>query len=313
MHKNVFKAIGFLSILTVLLILSSLIVRPKNNDKESGMYMPDANGILAEKKNTIDALFIGDSLIYTSILPTKLYEDHGFTSYDLSTPAQRLYDSYEYLLKALDTQKPSIVFIESNGFFREFSVGSALKAKVSRYLPVITYHNRWKSLKWNDFTKKPEYSWINYNKGYRGTDKVKSPTDIKDYMEKKKEKKKILDIDKYYIELILDLCKENDIEVVLLSTPSMKSYNYAKYVRMKDFSKEHGLEYIDFNLDIDVKIDWQTDTADRGDHLNYSGAKKVTEYIGKVLKEKKFVDHRGDERYKDWDDSLAKFKEVFND
>ncbi len=312
MLKNVFKAGAFISILIVLLILTSLVLRPKNNDKESGMYMSDANGILAEKDNTVDALFIGDSLIYTSILPMKLYEDYGFTSYDLSTPAQRLYDSYEYLLKALKKQKPSVVFIESNCFFRDFSVGSALKAKVSKYLPVITYHDRWKSLTWEDFTRKPEYTWINYNKGYRGTDKIKSPKDIKNYMVKKKEKKKILNIDKYYIDLIFETCKENGIEVILLSTPSMKSYNYAKYGKMKEFSEAYGLEYIDFNLDVDVKIDWKTDTADKGDHLNYYGAKKVTEYIGKILKEKNLVDHRGDERYKDWDESLTKFKEVFS-
>ena len=67
--KNIIKALTFLFILSILLIGSSRILEPKNNDKESGMATPDANGFLAEKENTIDVLFIGDSLIYTSILP----------------------------------------------------------------------------------------------------------------------------------------------------------------------------------------------------------------------------------------------------
>ncbi len=309
--KNFIKAIGFLTILLVLLYGSSVVLRPKNNDEKSGFYRPDVNGFLAEKENTIDALFIGDSLIYTSILPMRLYENYGFTSYDLSTPAQKLYESYDYLQQALERQKPSIVFIESNCLFRDFKIESALGAKVTKVLPVFTYHNRWKTLTWNDFVEKPEYTWINFKKGYKGTDKIKSPKDIKDYMVKKNEKKKIFDIDKFYIEKIFDLCEKNDIEVVLLSTPSMKSYNYPKYLRMKEFSEKYKLEYLDFNLDIDIGIDWREDTADRGDHLNFHGAKKVTDYIGKVLEQKKLVNHRGDERYEDWEKSLVKYRKYF--
>lgn len=242
----------------------------------------------------------------------KLWEDHGFTSYDLSTPAQRLYDSYEYLSLALEKQHPSIVFLESNCFFREFSIGSAIKSKISKYLPIFTYHNRWKSLTWDDFKKAPKYTWINPNKGYRGSVDIKSPKTFKDYMVKKNERKKILDIDKLYIDKIFDLCKKNDIEIVLLSSPSMKSYNYKKYSRIKELKDSYKVEYLDFNLDIDVGIDWSRDTSDRGDHLNYNGAKKVTEYIGNYLKEKNFIDHRNDDKYKDWDESLIKYKETFN-
>lgn len=310
--KNIIKALTFLFILSILLIGSSRILEPKNNDKESGMATPDANGFLAEKENTIDVLFIGDSLIYTSILPMKLWEDYGITSYDLATPAQKLYDSYSFLERALSKQEPSIVFIESNCLFRDFGLDSALKSRVEKYLPVIAYHNRWKSLKKEDFYKKPDYTWINFKKGYKGTDKIKSPSDYKDYMVKKGEKKKIFDIDKYYIKMMIELCKKNNIEVVLLSTPSMKSYNYAKYVMVKEFSNEYNIKHFDFNLDIDVGIDWMEDTSDRGDHLNYHGAKKVTDYIGKILKDKNLPDHRGDERFRDWDESLIQYKKVFN-
>ena len=59
--KIIVRSTAFLSGLTVLLLLTSKILVPKNNAKENGILDPAANGILGEPEQTIDVLFLGDS------------------------------------------------------------------------------------------------------------------------------------------------------------------------------------------------------------------------------------------------------------
>ena len=48
-------------------------------------------------------------------------------------------------------------------------------------------------------------------------------------------------------------------------------------------------------------IDWKSDTLDKGDHLNLSGAHKITDYMITYLQEHYVLpDHRGDEKFTSW-------------
>ena len=75
--KNVIKAIVFFMIFLVLLGVSSYVFVPKNNTTKFGIRQKEANGILGEENNTIDALFVGDSLVYTAISPMVIWEKYG--------------------------------------------------------------------------------------------------------------------------------------------------------------------------------------------------------------------------------------------
>ncbi|NLA69494.1 MAG: hypothetical protein GX852_00425 [Clostridiales bacterium] len=60
----------------------------------------------------------------------------------------------------------------------------------------------------------------------------------------------------------------------------------------------------------EIPIDWQNDTGDKGDHMNYFGAQKVTSYLGKHLAGMGiFVNHKSDQHYKQWDKHLESFNE----
>lgn len=92
--------------------------------------------------------------------------------------------------------------------------------------------------------------------------------------------------------------------------PKHKNWNYQRHNTMEAISKDLGVDYIDTNLlRDDIPIDWKKDTKDKGDHLNYNGAVKMTNYIGKYLDDTKlFKDKRNDPSYDNWNTCLDKFE-----
>ena len=77
-----------------------------------------------------------------------------------------------------------------------------------------------------------------------------------------------------------------------------------------EYAKDNSLTYIDMNLMLDeLGIDWSLDSLDKGDHLNLSGAYKVSDYIGKYLRDNYNIsDHRTDEAYKKWEKTSEKYE-----
>ena len=59
--KLVLRALLFVVILAVLMMVGTHLFHPKNNREDFGMGEMKANGILAEPENTFDVVMIGDS------------------------------------------------------------------------------------------------------------------------------------------------------------------------------------------------------------------------------------------------------------
>ena len=310
--KRIVSCVLFVAILLGLLQVSSLIFQPKSNDKASGIHYPRANGILSEPKDSIDTVFIGDSEVYHSFIPLNIWRDYGITSYDVSSPSQKLVYSMEFLKKTFEKQSPKIVFLETNAIFRKSYFEDEITYKAEQVFPVFRYHDRWKNLQLKDFSATVEYTANENNKGYYFTKKSKPATDkaIKEYMKYSDVSAPILSTNKKYLIEIAKFCKNHGTKLVLISTPSTKNWNYQRHNAMEAFSKDLGVDYIDTNLlRDDIPIDWKKDTKDKGDHLNYNGAVKVTDYIGKYLDDTKlFKDKRNDPSYDNWNTCLDKFE-----
>lgn len=310
--KRIVSCVLFVAILLGLLQVSSLIFQPKSNDKASGIHYPRANGILSEPKDSIDTVFIGDSEVYHSFIPLNIWRDYGITSYDVSSPSQKLVYSMEFLKKTFENQSPKIVFLETNAIFRKSYLEDEITYKAEQIFPVFRYHDRWKNLQLKDFSATVEYTANENNKGYYFTKKSKPATDkaIKEYMKYSDVSAPILSTNRKYLNGIAKFCKNHGVKLVLISTPSTKNWNYQRHNAMEAVSKDLGVDYIDTNLlRDDIPIDWKKDTTDKGDHLNYKGAVKMTNYIGKYLDDTKlFKDKRNDPSYDNWNTCLDKFE-----
>lgn len=310
-YKKYIHVVLFLAVLIAILYYSSMIFVPKNNLDGYGMRDISANGILGEKDETLDVVILGDSEAYSSFSPMEMYHQHGMTSYVCATSGQPLYYTKSLLERTLKTQSPQVVVIETNAIFRNFSSAEPIADKISELLPVFDYHDRWKSLNTDDLTGTVNYTYNNVLKGFNYNTSVLKVQDLKGYMEKTDKKEAIPLFNQYLLDSMVQTCKDQGIEVVLVSTPSPVNWDSRKHNRIEHYASQKNIRYVDLNDQKLVNIDWQKDTRDAGDHLNYSGAKKVTAFLGNYLhKTFHLPDHRQDENYETWKKSWEDYKKI---
>lgn len=309
--KQAAHSIVFIIGLVALLYVSSLILIPRNNGAKDGMQDSSANGILSEKANTIDVLILGDSESYSSMIPLRLWEKQGITAYCCGTPAQKLCYSEEFLHKTFIDQNPKVVILETNAIFRKFSLGNMIVHKADVSMPVFRYHDRWKSLKNHGFGLATKYTYINNAKGYKFTAAIE-PADASRYMKPSSKMATIPSRNRDYIESIKSYCDEKGAELVLVSSPSTVNWKSSRHNSIDKLAKDLDIKYIDMNtMQDEIPIDWQIDTGDKGDHMNYYGAKKVTDYLGKYLSQmNKFTSHKKDDKYNQWEENLINFNKT---
>lgn len=125
------------------------------------------------------------------------------------------------------------------------------------------------------------------------------------------QKEEMPDIVVKYMESIQKLCYKKGAELLLVGTPSPVNCNYRRHNSISAYAESNSLDYLDMNLRLDeIGIDWETDSLDKGDHLNLSGAEKVTKYLGDYLEEHyELPDHRGEEEYKNWEKEAQEYEQ----
>lgn len=302
-YMKAVKPVLFILIFVLILLAFSAVFRPKNNVKGFGMSNVKANGILGERENSIDAVVLGDSEAYSAVSPMEIWKNTGVPVYVCATSAQHLYESINYLNQAFERQKPKVIFLETNAVFRKYKASDRLVNGLENTFSIFRYHDRWKNMSLRDLSRKTDYTWVDDYKGFYLL-KNRVPSKAKNHMAYTGQKEEIPAINRRQLLQIKEIAEENGAELVLVSTPSTKNWNYRRHNSIQEFADRHDLAYMDMNLE-DPGIDWKNDTRDGGDHMNYYGAKKVSSVIGDYLrKDAGLADRRSDKNYMKWNDSL---------
>lgn len=290
----------------LLFLLQKLLIPKYIDDIPEGALVGE---YYKEEKNH-DVLFVGDCEVYETFLPKVLLEEYGIKSYIRGSANQLIWQSYYLLEEMLKYEKPKVVVynvlamkygepqkesynrMTLDGMKWSASKVKAIKASmlpeekfITYVFPLLRFHSRWSELKEEDFKyifNKPIVSQSGYlvNKGVHPVDKVPTGKPLADYI--------LPEISYKYLDKMVKLCKENDVELILMKAPVLYPYWYKEWdEQIKDYAKKNDLSYINF-LDItdEVGIDYSKDTYDGGLHLNVYGAEKMSRYFGKMLEDK---------------------------
>ncbi len=174
-------------------------------------------------------------------------------------------------------------------------------------LPVITFHDRWQELGAQDLLK-AWYTGDYYNRGFVLT--VDSEIDAEDdltsinfpvyRLNESADPVRLRSMSSRYFRKIVRFCRDHDIQLILLKTPVNEGWSSEKHNAVQEQADHYKVDFLDYNfapLIDDMDYNPGSDSRD-GMHLNYSGASKLTEDIGRFLiTECDNRDVRGEEIY----------------
>lgn len=325
MKNKVLKTIVSWILFLALLITSTLAVDRLLRDKEN---CSKYDRFYAEKED-FDVLFFGSSRIIDGVVPLQLWEEYGIRSYNMAQHNENVITSYWQLRNAIKYHPPKVVFFDISLFSinvvtPESDKGlqaylhksldhmplSMLKVSavneltdgydLNEYLfPLAIYHNRWSSLGEEDI-------YVTANAFMGGEDRiVHEGQAYAEWGGDEALSRDAFDPDMLHIGDVIELCRENDIDVVFTCAPApgmrYQSYYYPAINSFEAYFEEKGVPFLNFCRD-DTFLNNRTDYAD-STHLNPSGSRKLTHEIGEYLTANYSFGEVSDKLRRQWDEA----------
>ena len=334
MKKVISILLIFLIFILLVIFLGKLVSFKYINEFPEGSFTRD----YYNEKNNHDVIIFGDCEAYTSFSPIVMYEEEGITSYVRGNSRQLIGQSYYLLLETLKYETPKIVVIsvgsmqynsqireEYNRLLIDDMRWSKEKIDMINYsmtpgesilsyiFPILRYHNRITSLNSDDIKYLFNKEIVSHN-GFIINKEIKPYTSLPS---KRVDVEKISDDNIKYLQKIVDLCKENNITLILSKSPTLYPHWYDEYDNtILEFASKNNIPYYNFINEIDeIGLDFSQDTYDGGTHLNITGATKFTSYFAKRLKtEYNLISHATDKDVADeYKNKIERYYEEVNE
>ncbi|MBQ4423149.1 MAG: hypothetical protein II872_02395 [Clostridia bacterium] len=197
---------------------------------------------------------------------------------------------------------------------------------VEYIVPLIRYHSRWSSVTLSDLqgltTAKNQFYTRGQNLSYEMSHDIKSGDDllIPNYAVTEEINRSQSDIDKVlndrnlgYVDQIAEFCREKDLDLIFIKIA--KSSSDTDHDALQYLADRYGVPLIDFNLysvQQDANLDFPYDYWDEK-HPNIAGAQKITDYIGKVMVQRRsFTDARTDPAYDYMKEQAEQYRPVWD-
>jgi len=287
-----------------------------------------------------DVIMIGDCEVYANFSTIGLWEEYGITSFIRGSPQQLVWHSY-YLLE--DTlrhanQKPQVVVFNIMAMqygkpqyepYNRLTLDGmrmspvkirAIEASrlddedwLSYFFPLLRYKDHWRELGSEDF----RYFFHNPRVSVSGF-MIRSDTVPVSFIPEPMRLANYQFSDKsyYYLERMVELTNELDIDLVLIKAPNLYPYWHSEWdEQIIAFADENNLLYINFlEYTDDIGLDWSIHSFNAGLHLNVFGAELMSAYFGGILQnEFDLPDRRTDpEAIDQWNVMAEKYHNLVN-
>lgn len=256
--------------------------------------------------NTFEVIGYGSSHMWRGMSAMELYEKYGIGAYNYGCNWQNINTTALFLEDSLKTQKPKVVLIEtyhvnalkydtnldgeiyyttaiSEGDEKQSYLkqcfGEKKERYVSYYMPLCAFHDNWTNISKASFEEDSTYTFdFRKTMGFVESEEVK-PVQIPE--QSGAEQCELSELSLQTLDHIMNLCKENEIDVIFYTAPWQGENNYRE--AMKEYAAGHGCVYFDlFEYLEELDIDPAGDFSDEG-HLNTAGAEKVADFLGDYL------------------------------
>ncbi len=265
-----------------------------------------------------------------AVFPMQLWNDYGIVSYNMGSHATYLAGSYYNILLACEKRHPKLIVVDAYAIHTENKVADTsyihkmldtypislkkyeaikellgekklLANEIEFLFNFSMYHTRWNELTKNDFEMKEDYE-----KGANSRISVDIPSKMGDINTNKVyDGEKTINME--YLTKIIDYCRKENIELLVTYLPypaSEEEIAVSKYV--KDICDNERVKYI--NLLTENIVNYDTDCYDKNSHLNPSGARKVTNYLGKyIIENYNIKDQRNNIKYEFWNNDYNEY------
>lgn len=303
------RVIGFWLLTTVLFIVvqPSFKVMGDHNPASSAKY----------RAQTAEILYMGSSHSNTMLQPALIEEMTGLRGYDYGVYSARMDQLYYILWDYFLIEQPRYVVIETSSLisyqdaekYQKYSSADRItnyrlksayiqediapKYWLEAAFPILRNHARWKDgldFWYKDIFRLGDTAFDSENQGFYAYQNVIAPgkyliaqkNDFKNLAWTGSPEAVPTPDQEHYLRGILELCREYDVELILLRNLNIPSLKKGDFLWMEEFARENDLVYIDLNKDFVPEDIAQVDMADL-EHFTQNGTLPVNIALAREL------------------------------
>lgn len=328
--KRFLASVVFCAILFALLVYVGSVVKPTRSllTANAGAAW---NGYLQQPRDSVDAVFFGNSHVFDGVDPSVIWRRSGISSYVLAGPAQPLQLTRHYVAEAFRTQTPDVIVVETSvltytdrNYDRSFQLenigympwgvnklaagllDTPYTDSVGTLVDLWPYHSRWTRLKLADLKLWNRAPRDEFLKGFFVPVKGSRPMTDTTYVTRSDDSSSVAaqKHNMVALEQIAAMAHLHGAHLLLLVLPTAPpgEYSQAAQRALTTLSARYpDVKLLDLSTPGAVPgLSFATDFFDGG-HLSTAGAEKASAVLAAYLAEQyPIADHRRDPAYARW-------------